>query len=58
MSSQVLISQAKPAIWVEKTGALEKVEAFRVQSPSSVVISYTRQIVDRRINVRADGQTK
>jgi hypothetical protein len=30
MGSQILVSQAKPDIWVEKTGAFEKVEAFRV----------------------------
>ncbi len=58
MGSHVFVAQAEPNIWEEKMRALEEIEAFSMQPPSSVVVSNTGQVVDDCINVGADGQTE
>ncbi len=58
MSSHVFVAQAEPNIGIKKTQALDEVEAFSVQPPSSVVVSSAGYVVYDCVNVWADGQTE
>jgi hypothetical protein len=58
MGNQVFVSQDEPEIRVKYAQALEEIEAFSVQPPSSVVISSAGQIVDHCVNVGANGQVE